>query len=300
MKKIALFLLISACLCRFPASGQPWIASSPDMAAVRVPEIPQNLSFAGEKVPLDNYDIRESLIREMLTTDYLHSRTMLTLLATTRYFPMIEPILAKHGVPDDFKYLCMAESGLNPNAVSGAGAAGLWQFMPASGRSYGLETGSNVDERYHIEKSTEAACKYLLEAKAKFGDWTLAAASYNLGMAGVQTRIANQGVTSYYDAFFPEETMRYIFRILSFKLITENPAKYGYIIDPYQYYKPLTNYHEVEVSRRNIDWAEVAKENGTTYKMLRQLNHWILSYSYGNNTQKAYVIKVPNKDMRRE
>ena len=296
-----LFCIVGVLLWHNNVNGQMLPPSrSGEMAPIVIPALPRTLDFAGEAVPLDNYDTRESLTREMLTTFYLHSRTMQTLIATTRYFPIIEPILKKRGVPDDFKYLCMAESGLNPNARSGAGAAGLWQFMPAVGRSYGLETGSNVDERYHVEMSTEAACSYLLEAKEKLGSWTLAAASYNLGMTGVATRLEKQGVSSYYDAFLPEETLRYVFRILSFKLLTQNPSLYGYIIEPYQYMKPLDDYHEIEISRSNIDWSEVAHENGTTYKMLRELNPWIRSYEYSNKTQKAYVLKIPGKDFRRE
>ena len=271
------------------------------MAPVLIPAFPQQLDFAGERVPLEYYDIRESLMREMMVTSYMHSRTLQTLLATTRYFPVIEPILQKYGVPEDFKYLCMAESGLNPNIRSSAGAAGLWQFMQAAGKEYGLFIGSNavVDERYHLEKSTEAACKYLLDAKKRLGSWTLAAAAYNAGLGGVQTRMQKQGVTDYYDLFLPEETMRYVFRILSFKIITPNPAAYGFLVSPADYYKPLDDYREIQVSDASIDWSAVARENGTTYKMLRELNHWIRDYTYTNSARRTFTVRIPNKDFRK-
>lgn len=270
------------------------------MAPVMLPPLPAQLDFAGERVPLEFYDIRESLNREMSVTCYMHSRTLLTLLATTRYFPVIEPILRKHGVPDDFKYLCMAESGLNPNIRSVAGAAGLWQFMEAAGKEYGLFIGANrlVDERYHLEKSTEAACKYILDAKRRLGSWTLAAAAYNAGLGGVQTRMQKQGVSDYYDLYLPEETMRYVFRILSFKLVTPQPAAYGFVIAPSEYYRPLTDYHEIQVSDAQIDWSSVAHSNGTTYKMLRELNHWIRDYTYTNSAKRTFTVRIPNKDFR--
>ena len=300
--KMKLTILLLAAACALHASAQsPYVSLPPqEYAAVRVPHLPASLSFAGEKVPLDNYDTRESLRRELLGTIYMHSRTLQTLLATTRYFPVIELILEKYGIPADFKYLCMAESGLNPNVRSGAGAAGLWQLMPAVGRSYGLETGSNVDERYHIEKSTEAACKHLRSAYDRFGSWTMAAAAYNVGETGLATRRDKQRTDSYYDLWLPEETMRYIFRILAFKLLTENPAAYGYVISAADYDAPLADYHEVTVDDAKIDWSAVAVANGTTYKMLRELNHWIRSYEYANSRRVAYTVKVPNEGFRKE
>ena len=271
------------------------------MAPVTIPPMPAHLDFAGERVPLEYYDTRESLIREVSVSCYMHSRTLLTLLATTRYFPIIEPILKKHGVPDDFKYLCMAESGLNPNVRSTAGAAGLWQFMEAAGKEYGLFIGANrlVDERYHIEKSTEAACKYILDAKRRLGSWTLAAAAYNAGVGGVQTRMQTQGVTDYYDLFLPEETMRYVFRILSFKLITPDPRRYGFTMAREDYYRPLDDYYEIEVSDATIDWSAVARSQGTNYKMLRELNHWIRDYTYNNTGRRTFKVKVPNEGFRK-
>ena len=211
---------------------------------------------------------------------------------------MIEPILKKYGIPDDFKYLCMAESGLDPDVRSGAGAAGLWQLMPPYAKSAGLFMSGGVDERYHIERATEAACKYLADAKARLGSWTLAAASFNAGIAGVSRRLEKQGVNSYYDLFLPDETMRYVFRVLAFKLIASDPETYGYRIAREDYYQPLTDYHEVTVDNAAIDWSAVARSNGTTYKMLRELNHWIRDYDYDNKARRSFVIKVPNGGFR--
>ena len=248
---------------------------------------------------MQNQDTRESLMREMLTTFYMHSRTLQTILASERYFAVIEPILAKYGVPDDFKYLCMAESGLNPEARSGAGAGGLWQLMPAYAKSAGLLVGDEVDERYHIEKSTEAACRYLIDAKRRLGSWTLAAAAFNAGVAGVSRRLEKQGVESYYDLFLPNETLRYVFRVLSFKLLMSDPAAYGYKIDKKEYYPLLPAYEEVTVDDPEIDWAAFAREHGTHYKQIRQLNPWIRDYDHANKAGRSYTVKIPQGSARK-
>lgn len=300
MKRV-IAILFSSIFMIFACSSAPQSEQSTDigeMAQVVRPAIPKKLSFAGEKVPLDKYDVRESLQRELLVTSYLHSRTFLSLLNTQRYFEIIVPIMERYKVPEDFKYLCMAESGLDPDVVSYAGAGGLWQIMPATGRSYGLEVGKQVDERYHIEKCTEAACKYLLDSYERFGSWTMAAAAYNLGDAGVKRRIEAQQVTDYYDSFFPAETLRYVYRILSLKLLTENPEEYGYQIAEEEYYKPLTDYRTVETNEAEIDWCQFAIDNGTTYKMLRELNHWIRDYKHSNSGRKTYEVKIPNAKFR--
>lgn len=291
---IVLLLTASAC-AQAPRSPYP---EERTPAPVYVPDLPEQLDFAGENVPLGNYDTRESLLREVLTNSYLHSRTLQTLMATTRYFPVIEPILKKYGIPDDFKYLCMAESGLDPNTSSPAGAAGLWQLMPAFAKEQGLLIGGGIDERYHIEKATEAACMYLLDAKKRLGSWTLAAASYNVGIAGTARRLEQQGVSSYYDLFMPLETMRYVFRILAFKLLMQDPAAYGFVIRPQDYQHPLTGYREEEVQGAQIDWSAEARKYGTNYKMLRQLNHWIRNYTYNNKNLRTFVIRVPEEGFR--
>lgn len=270
-------------------------------APVELPALPAELSFAGERVPLENYDTRESLQREMLVSCYMHSRTMLALLNSKRYFSIIEPILAKNGIPADFKYLCVAESSLDPNVVSSAKAAGLWQIMPGTGRDFGLLVGSEVDERYDIEKATEVACKHLLKSKEKFGTWTMAAAAYNLGDAGVGKRVDLQtGIDNYYDIWLPGETRRYLFRILAFKVLFEDPAAYGYNISDDQYYKVLDDYRTVTVSDAEIKWPEFAARHGTTYKMLRELNHWIRDYQYSNKGGRTLTVKIPNEGFRTE
>ena len=233
------------------------------VSAIALPALPEKLDFAGEEVPLEYFDVREALQRELLVTSYMHSGTFRTLLNMKRYFSVIEPILERNGIPDDFKYLCMAESALNPETVSPAGAAGLWQFMPKTGREYGLAVGSQVDERYDIEKSTEAACAYLRDAYERFGSWTLAAAAYNAGNAGVSRRMEIQGTENYYDTFLPQETMRYLYRILSLKIVGSDPEAYGFRLRGDDYYGPLDDYRTVEVSGRDIKWPEVAGRYGT-------------------------------------
>ncbi|MCD8102767.1 MAG: lytic transglycosylase domain-containing protein [Alistipes sp.] len=289
--QVLIFTLFLSC-AQLPGQGV--------FSKVALPPMPAQLEFAGERVPLEYFDVYESMQREISVTLFMHSRTIQTLLNSKRYFAIIEPIMEQYGVPSDFKYLCMAESGLNPNAVSSAGAAGLWQIMPATGREFGLlvDNTNGLDERFHIEKSTEAACKYLLNSYRRFGSWTLAAAAYNAGDGGVNRRMTAQGVDDYYDLYLPEETMRYVFRILSLKLLTEQPYAYGYVITADEYYKPLDDYRTVDVSDRKIDWSQVARDNGTTYKMLRQLNHWIRDYEYNNASGRTFKLKVPNAGFR--
>jgi len=300
--KLPLFLCalaVSVVACAQTPSDTLGVSVHNGFAQVEVPPLPARLDFAGEPVPMQNQDTRESLMREMLTTFYMHSRTLQTILASERYFAVIEPILAKYGVPDDFKYLCMAESGLNPEARSGAGAGGLWQLMPAYAKSAGLLVGDEVDERYHIEKSTEAACRYLIDAKRRLGSWTLAAAAFNAGVAGVSRRLEKQGVESYYDLFLPNETLRYVFRVLSFKLLMSDPAAYGYKIDKKEYYPLLPAYEEVTVDDPEIDWAAFAREHGTHYKQIRQLNPWIRDYDYTNKAGRSFTVKIPKGSARK-
>jgi hypothetical protein len=269
------------------------------LAQVRVPALPRTMTFAGERVPLENFDTRESLTRELLITCNMHSRTMLTILNSARYTSIIKPILQEMGVPEDFVYLCMAESGFDPNAVSSAKAAGLWQLMPETARAAGLEVGPEVDERYDIQRSTYAALKYLLKSKERFCSWTLAAAAYNMGDNGLSKRLALQvPCANYYDIWMPDEPRRYVFRILAWKLISENPAMYGFSTDTSDMYGQLTDYHEVTVSGKDIKWPEFAAANGTTYKLLRELNHWIRDYAYANPNDRTLTVKIPNKHFR--
>ncbi|MFI3282807.1 MAG: lytic transglycosylase domain-containing protein [Rikenellaceae bacterium] len=263
-------------------------------AGVRIAPLPKYLEFAGEKVPIELPYVREAIEREVLTTSCMHTSTTIALRNTTRYFPIIEPILKKNNIPDDFKYLCVAESGLNPNAQSPARACGLWQFIASAAKEYGVETGENVDLRYNIEVATQAACDYFNKAYKRFGSWTLVAASYNAGQAGVARRLETQGVNDYWDLFLPEETMRYVPRIVSIKLIFPQPEKYGFHLKESDYFPAFKNYTKVSVAEQNIDWSKFAASHNTNYRQLRILNPWIRSYSYANKTNKAYVVKIPN------
>lgn len=266
-------------------------------SAVVVPPVPEKLDFAGESVPTANFDTRESLYEECGVSMYMHSRTLNALRASKRYFAIIEPILKENGIPDDFKYMAMAESSLNPEAYSAARAAGLWQIMSSTATDNKLEVNDYVDERYHIEKATRVACKYIKEARERFGSWTMAAASYNLGMAGLAKRVGIQKTADYYDLWLPAETMRYMFRILSLKLASEDPEAYGFRIDDEDYYLPFVT-RDVTVSGTDIDWVKVAHDNGTDYKILRELNPWIREYKHPNKTGKSYTVKVPAPGMR--
>ena len=220
-------------------------------------QVPEDLHFAGERMPLENPDILERMDRELLVNTYWQSNGLLMFKRAKKYFSIIEPILAKYGVPDDFKYLAVIESGLT-NAVSPAGARGVWQIMPATGRENGLEVNKNVDERYNLEKSTEVACKYLLEAKDKLGSWTLAAAAYNAGNTGVSRRLKEQGVSEYYDLLLGEETGRYLFRIVALKEILSNPKKYGFNFRDKDLYANVPTY-KIEVDTAVADFTQFAQ-----------------------------------------
>lgn len=253
--------------------------------------MPAEINFAGEKAPLQIADVRERLDRELLVNANLHATTLLILKRANRAFPVIEPILKKYGVPDDFKYLAVIESGL-VNVVSPAGARGVWQFMPDTGKEKGLEINDVVDERYHLEKSTEAACRYLLDAKNKFGSWTLAAASYNGGVGGVNKQITFQGVTDYYDLLLTEETSRYVFRILALKEIMQNPTKYNFNLKPADLY-PVIPTKKVEVTASVPDLATFAKDNGINYKVLKIHNPWLRDRKLDVAAGKSYTLEIP-------
>lgn len=256
-----------------------------------VPDLPQSITFAGEPVPLNKWDARERLEQEVLSNCYRHSATMQILLLSTRYFPIIEQRLRANGVPDDFKYLCVAESALT-HARSPAGARGFWQFMDGTAPRYGLEVNNDVDERYHVEKATDAACAYLKEAYAKFGSWTAAAASYNCGMAGYSKHAEFQQQGNYYDILLPEETMRYVFRIVAFKYIMMNPEELGFNIQPHEAYKPFAT-KKITVSQTVPDLAAFAISNGTTYRMLKTLNPWLRERSLKVTPGKSYTVELP-------
>lgn len=252
---------------------------------------PTAIDFAGEKAPLQIADVRERLDRELLVNANLHSSTILIMKRANRAFPIIEPILKQNGVPDDFKYLAVIESALT-NAVSPSGAKGVWQFMPETAKEKGMEVNEGVDERYHLQKATEAACKYLVAAKQKFGNWTLAAASYNGGMNGVNTKIVEQQVTDYYDLLLTDETSRYVFRILALKEIMKHPELYGFEVDKNEMYDNIPT-KTIEVDSSITDLAVFAKKQGINYKILKIHNPWLRDKKLSNPTKKKYVIEIP-------
>jgi membrane-bound lytic murein transglycosylase D len=269
-----------------------------DGAALKTPaafaavEIPDSVVFAGEPVPLWRFDVREALDRELLVNSYFHSQTIRYIKMAPRYFSMIEPILKEKGVPDDFKYLAVAESGFNPRAVSPARAVGLWQFLQGTGRDYGLEINGEVDERYHVEKSTYAACDYLLDSYERYGSWAIVAAAFNAGNRGVQRQMERQKNVSYYDLLFGEETSRYVFRIIALKLIMENPGKYNFLIAEEEKY-PLVQTRDVEISGKVEDFADFALEQGINYKLLKDFNPWLRDNFLTNSGGKKYTVKIP-------
>jgi len=256
-------------------------------------EIPEDLNFAGEQVPLSDPEVIERVDREFLVNTYWQSNALLLMKRAQKYFPIIEPILAKNGIPDDFKYLAVAESGLQ-NLVSPAGATGFWQIMKNTGREYGLEVNDNVDERYHLEKATEVACKYLNKSKNKFGNWTLAAASYNAGPYGIKKFMDTQKVANYYDLLLGQETGRYVFRILAIKEIVSHPEKYGFKIEKEDLYKTVPTF-SVEVDEPVVSFADFAKLYEVNYKVLKRHNPWLREAHLNNKSRKKYTIEIPNK-----
>lgn len=255
-------------------------------------KIPNYLNFSNESVPMNDIDVKERFDKEMLINTYWHSATLLNIKKANRYFPIIEPILAENEVPDDFKYLAVIESGLDPNSRSPSGALGLWQIMKATGKELGLEINNEVDERKHIEKATQAACNYLKKAYKKFGSWTLVASSYNAGVSRINKQLNTQHVDSYYDLYLNSETSRYLFRILALKEVLNNPQKYGFKYSKKDLY-PTYKYKEIEISTSIKDIPSWAKENGTTYKMLKVLNPWLKEPYLTNSSSKLYKIKLP-------
>jgi hypothetical protein len=254
--------------------------------------VPQNPTFAGEPVPIERSYIRESLDRELLVNTYWQSQTLLFIKRAAKYFPLIEPILEREGIPDDFKYLALAESALIMQASSPAGAKGPWQFMRGAAIDYGLEVTTEVDERYHLEKSTEAACQFLKSSYEKFGSWTLAAAAYNAGRSHILNELDRQKANNYYDLLLNEETGRYVFRIIAIKEIIEEPEKYGFHVKEEDlYYMPET--YTVQVDSSVSNFADFAHSYGISYKELKYLNPWLRDNKLSNSRGKTYRIKLP-------
>jgi hypothetical protein len=259
-------------------------------------KLPDSLTFAGEEVPLYNFDTKESLEREILTSAYRHSSTILIIKRANRYLPVIEKILLENNIPDDFKYLVAAESEYS-NMISPVGATGFWQIMATTGREEGMEINSVVDERYNLEKSTQFACNYFRRSYELFGNWTLAAASYNGGRAGIRSQIEIQKQYNYYDLLLTEETARYIFRAIAYKLVISDPVSYGFNLGKEDLY-PVLNYYEVKVDSAITDFSVFAGKFGTNYKMLKFLNPWLRKPYLKPHPNKEYLIKIPGEGMR--
>ncbi len=257
------------------------------------PVIPGQIEFAGERVPIENFEVRERIEREFIINTYFHSLTILAMKRANRWFPVIEPILKKNKVPDDFKYLCVTESNLE-NVISPAGATGFWQFMNAAGEKYGLEINNQIDERYHVEKSTQAACEYLKDAYETYGTWTMAAASYNMGTNGADDQLERQKTENYYNLVLGLETSRYIARIVAFKYIMQNSKAYGFDIKDNELYKPLKSFEIILDSSVN-DFADYSIALGLNYKILKLYNPWLRDNYLSNRNQKVYKIKIPEK-----
>ncbi len=302
LKKISLFTLALASFFTFAifssstdadqTSGKKTIQENLPQV-IKAMDLDKDFSFAGETVPSDNFDAKERLDVELSRNAYYHSNTLLNIKKTARFFPVIEKILAKNGVPDDFKYLAVAESDLR-NATSPSGAKGVWQFMKPIGHHYGMEINKEVDERYHLEKATEAACKYLKNSKKKFGSWTLAAAAYNMGGTKLRKELKRQRAGSYYDLNLNQETMKYVFRIIALKEIISQPGDFGFYLDESDFYQPL-EFVNIKVNKTIPNLGDFAKENGISYRMLKIFNPWLISSSLTNKSGKTYYIKVPKK-----
>ena len=255
--------------------------------------LPDKAEFAGEEAPLGLYYVREGLDRELLVNTYWHSSTLLMLKKSNRYFHIIIPILKKHNIPEDFKYLALIESGLT-NIQSQAGAAGFWQIVPGTAKNFGLEINDQVDERYHIEKATVAACKLLRGSYNKFGSWTLAAAAYNVGEGRINRELERQNASSYYDLYLPEETMRYVYRIIALKLLYEHPTEYGYFIRKKDLYPPIPTY-TVSIDSSISNLPVFAKTMKINYRLLKEFNPWLRSDKLTNAGKKKYMITLPKK-----
>ena len=287
-----MFMTVTACATAAETEVE---RLNPQFVSVPNPEIPMNYTFAGEKIDLDRVDMAERLDRELTSMVYTHGNTLLTIKRANRYFPLIEPILKKNGVHPDFLYLACIESYLNPLARSGAGAAGIWQFMPGTAKDYGLEVNDEVDERYDFIKETEAACRYFRKAFAKYGNWESVAASYNGGTGRIDKELNAQGVNSAFDLWLAEETRRYPYRMMAMKMIMDNPASYGFTLGAHQLYQPL-EYTVETVNGPVEDWPTWALQHGIDYQTLREYNPWIRDKKLTNKAGKTYQVWIPKAD----
>ena len=292
IRPIACAIVIS---CALNATVEAQKDSMPAYQISPSPEVPVSVTFAGKKIDCDRIDMYERLDRELTSFVYGHTNTLITIKRANRYYPVIMPILKRNGVPDDVFYLSAIESYFNIRAYSPAKAAGLWQFIPSTAKQYGLEVNDEIDERYNVEKSTEAACRYLKNGYAKYGDWATVMASYNAGMNRISKELEHQMADSSFDLYLNEETSRYVFRILAMKVVMEHPFKYGFHLTAEQLYQPI-ECKEVEVSGPVDDWSKWAKSYGITYAQLREVNPWIRAKSLTNKLKKTYKVKIPYSD----
>ena len=274
---------------------EPVVAEEKTPFTAIAPEVPDEIEFCGKTIDLTRIDMRERFDRELMSMIYMQSSTLTLLKRANRFFPMIEPILKDSGVPDDIKYLACIESTLSPIAISAAKAVGLWQFMPETAKQYGLEVSGDVDERYHVEKETAAACKYLKDAYAKYGDWASACASYNIGTSRISSELQRQGVSTGLDLWLVEETSRYVFRILACKEFLTHPQKYGYLIRKDQLYQPIAC-RDTIITGRVPNWIDFAKQQGINFYDLKLVNSWIRNDSLPNLEMKSYKVSIPLKD----
>ncbi|MDA3942662.1 MAG: lytic transglycosylase domain-containing protein [Bacteroidetes bacterium] len=272
------------------ASLEPGTASEQNYRIVSF-DMPDEVFFANEKIPVELFITRESLERELIVNTYWHSSTLLHLKRANRWFPVIEPILAQYGVPDDFKYLSMIESGLT-NAQSPAGAVGFWQFLKGTAKDYDLEINSDVDMRYHVELSTAAACRYLLKSYENYGSWSLVAASFNAGKRRIDNFLSDQKASSYFDLLMAEETERYLFRMIALKMIVENPERFGFFPETERLYPPL-EFELVDITNDIDSWADYAREHNISYKLLKYFNPWLRSNKLKVKRGQIYTIKMP-------
>ena len=302
MKQIRFFilfscsiLLISLVLISFEQPNQTSIITygEPSSFKVHALHVPSQVNFAGELMQLDEDDLMERMDKELLVNTYWQSNTLLMMKRANKFFPQIERILKEEEVPDDFKYLALIESGLE-NLRSPAGAKGFWQILRTTGREYGLEVNSNVDERYNIELSTRMACAYLKKAKERLGSWTLAAASYNRGIAGINRILKKQQADNYYDLLLGTETKRYMFRILAVKEIMQAPERYGFFVEDAQLYSPL-EYRTFAVDTAITNIARFSKQMGVNYKTMKIYNPWLLQTHLNNKSRKLYHIALPTE-----
>ena len=294
-KKTSIFFaVLTACITSFIA-----VPVTAQTLQVPPPPVPEYIVFAGDTIRFDRADLRERMDRELIAFTYSHNMSTLMIKRANRYFPQIEPILKRMGIPDDLKYLMVIESNLDPQAASSAGAAGLWQFIQSTGRSYGLEVNTNIDERYNIVKATEAACKYLREAYSKYKDWMTVAASYNGGQGGMDRRIQSQNQAHAMDQWLVEETSRYMFRILTAKMMFENPRQFGFRFTPADLYPYIPPKRQVTVTDPIDDLVAFAEKNGVTFADLKRANLWLRESKLNNASHRTYIIDIPDTEALR-